>query len=296
MRKSNRLLFYEIFKISLNNQDIVTTNLDIVNTSKTPVYKIRKCNYDNEDQSGFYLTNDILYQFDENQKLNEAISFEINGEISLQIQLEYDTKNRLIAQKGWSKNNIETFEYAITYHDEEQVEEIKFKCNELLMDTEVTSFKDDKKQSVTFNDNNFNLINVYKYNGLEKLTEVAQFENQQLTNKSCYYYQENGLVEIYENRNAKDEINYKVLYFYDEKKRLKREIYESAFRSITEQTIFEYDLHNNLIKKSIFSNKECIKEIRRELNYDTNGNWIKIKHWLNNAIIKIEEREIEYRK
>jgi hypothetical protein len=296
MRKSNRLLFYEIFKISFNNQNIVTSNLDVVNVSKTPFYKIYKCNYNNEDQLGLCLTNDILYKFDKNQKLNDVICYEINGEISLQIQFEYDTKNRLILQKGWSEKNKEMFEYAITYYDKEQKQEIQFKCNEILIDTETTCFKDDKIQTATFNDEDFNFFSVYKYNDLGELTEVAQFENLQLTNKSCYYYQENGLVEIYENRNAKDEINFKLMYFYDEKKQLKREVFENADSSNERETIFEYDMHNHLIKKTIFNNKECIKEeIRRELNYDANGNWIKIKHWLNNAMIKIEERKIHYK-
>lgn len=284
MRKTNQLLFYELF-----NKSFYEANFFEKKEATFSTY--RELRYSDEEDFGFNLKSDCLFYYNNHQKLEKIECFDVDLEICFSASFEYDDKYRLIVQKGWNKDYKETFEYQVIYNDEAQSTEVNYLINGQLEDTRLAIFEGEKKMCDQFKDANYELITTYEYNHFGQLIQSREVLNKQFIASINYDY-EGDLLKQRTDRNVEDVINSNTEYQYDEKKRLKLEQLKYSDNELTICTSFDYDSCNNIIRRA--TNEGLVETKRSEIVYDTNGNWIKEEYWLKGKLNSIRERHIKY--
>lgn len=168
------------------------------------------------------------------------------------------------------------------------------------------------QDQTTYQYDNDNRIKIkYLYN-LGKLKTYTTFEYEAITNKvierkynvdnkilsvkeSIYtYFHKLLAVKHYNNEN----INELHIFKYNEKQQLIEDKVTQAKINYNQTTYYNYDEFDNLIFKKVIdvSFEKITNQEMYYFEYDENNQWVSQKHYKDNKLIEVIERDIEYYK
>jgi len=160
------------------------------------------------------------------------------------------------------------------------------------------------------------------FDSRDNLVESVRFNtNDSIIEKYIYKYNVNRNVVETLNLKSSDSLNWSVVSSYDKKNNLIEETQFNANKILNEMSTYKYDDKGNMIEKCVYGNDRNLesrttysynekrdltevffynmdgrleKKSTYEYKYDFKDNWIEKVDYINEKVMKITEREIEY--
>ncbi|AFL96689.1 hypothetical protein ACQ1Q1_08150 [Ornithobacterium rhinotracheale] len=238
-----------------------------------------------------------LWACDKQHKKTDAEEMHLKGKVKSVKQTTYKAVEKFGQVERGSESGFNNDNFYVVFNEKGNcIEEVRYN-SEGNIDRKSTLAYDEKEnciERVRYNaegsiDEKMTLAYDDKGNKIEC---VFYNSDDSIYSKSTYAYDEKGncIEEVW--YNSEDSIDVKSTYFYDEKGNVRTVVWYDSEGSMTRKNIYDYE--GNQIQVDYYNSEGKFYRETYTYEYDTHDNWIKKITYKNDKAESIAEREITY--